>query len=111
MSPHSFDHLSESVGLGVQDASAKFRQSVVASARIVTGGPVVVFLHQAVFEQTIEVAVERAWSNLIASAGIAFDLGHDGIAVALLPSQRQKDMKHCGRERQLGFDVVHVSRI
>jgi hypothetical protein len=62
--------------------------------------PLVRLLDQAGAEHPLDGAVQRARSHRRGSAGDAFDLLHDAVAVPILIGERQQDVGDRGGQRQ-----------
>jgi hypothetical protein len=90
--------------LRIGDTAAEAGELVIAAALIVHCGvgPFLQLFDEAIGEQSFHCCVQCGGTEFAAALRPLGDLLHDGIAVPRLVTQREKDVKGGGREREEG---------
>ncbi len=94
MRPGFLHNFGQPVRFGFQNAPSEARQTVVSSARIVSGRTVPRLFHKPLVEQLLQIVVKGPRPQFVSATCLARNLGHDGVSVPILSCESQQDMKN-----------------
>jgi hypothetical protein len=83
--------------LNRKDRTARRREPIVSSPRVLISSTVVKLMNQSLPEQFLQVVVESPGPQSVPALRLPRHLLHDGVTVQVVPRERQKNVKRRSR--------------
>lgn len=100
----------QTVHFGCEKAAAERGQAIVTAARVGGRGARSGFANDALLEEFLQVVVEGAGAEFVFAFGLAEDLLHDAVAVAVFGGKGEEDMQDGGGKRKQAVERIVHSR-